>query len=63
MSTYYTQDNKQIRKLWSFSGGIHVPDNKSQSLTKPVGKAALPARLVIPLQQHLGAPNEPMVSI
>ncbi len=63
MSTYYTQDNKQIRKLWSFSGGIHVPDNKAQSLTKPVSKAALPARLVIPLQQHLGAPNEALVSV
>ncbi len=63
MSTFYTQDNKRIRKLWRISGGIHVPDNKSQSLARPVGKAAIPKRLVIPLQQHIGAPNEPLVSV
>ena len=63
MSTFYTQDNNQIRKLWKISGGIHVPDNKTQSNSRPVGKAAIPKRLVIPLQQHIGAPNEPLVSV
>jgi len=63
MSKFYTEDNNQIRKLWEISGGIHVPDNKAQSLTRPVSKAAMPKRLLIPLQQHIGAPNEPLVSV
>jgi len=63
MSTFYTEGNKKIRKLWSISGGIHVPDNKTQSLDRPVGEASIPKRLVIPLQQHLGAPNDPLVSV
>jgi H+/Na+-translocating ferredoxin:NAD+ oxidoreductase subunit C len=63
MSTFYTDDNNKVHKLWEISGGIHVPDNKEQSLTRPVGKAKLPKRLVIPLQQHIGAPNEPLVSV
>lgn len=63
MSTFYTDENNKVRKLWTVSGGIHIPDNKEQSLTRPVGKAKLPKRLVIPLQQHIGAPNEPMVSV
>jgi len=63
MSKFYTEDNNQIRKLWTFAGGIHVPDNKAQSLTRPVAKAKMPNRLVIPLQQHIGAPNEPLVEV
>ncbi|MCP3669083.1 MAG: electron transport complex subunit RsxC [Gammaproteobacteria bacterium] len=63
MSKFYTEDNNQIRKLWTFSGGIHIPDNKAQSLTRPAGKAEMPQRLVIPLQQHIGAPNEPLVAV
>ncbi len=63
MSKFYTEDNKHIRKLWSISGGIHVPDNKEQSLVRPVSKAEMPKHLVIPLQQHIGAPNEPIVSV
>lgn len=63
MSKFYTADNNQIRKLWAISGGIHLSDNKEQSLTRPAGKAKIPKRMVIPLQQHIGAPNEPLVSV
>jgi Na+-translocating ferredoxin:NAD+ oxidoreductase subunit C len=63
MSTFYTDENNKVRKLWTISGGIHIPDNKEQSLARPVRKAELPKRLVIPLSQHIGAPNEPMVSV
>ena len=51
--------NTPARKLWTLPGGIHVPDNKTQSATHPVTPAALPKRLVIPLQQHLGNPAKP----
>jgi len=51
------------RKLWHFPGGLHLPDNKAMSTTRPSRQAALPARLIIPLQQHIGAPAKPLVSI
>ncbi len=50
-------------KLWDFHGGIHPPENKTQSTQVPITTAPLPARLVIPLQQHIGQPAEPLVEI
>jgi electron transport complex protein RnfC len=51
------------RKLWHFHGGIHVPDEKSLSNGRPLRPAPLPAQLVIPLQQHIGAPARPKVRV
>ncbi len=50
-------------KLWSFHGGVHPPGHKRESTTRPVTKADLPKRLVLPLLQHLGAPAEPVVTV
>lgn len=58
-----TNNSAPARKLWTLPGGIHVPDNKAQSLTRPVEPATLPKQLVIPLQQHLGSPAKPLVSV
>jgi len=49
------------RRLWRFHGGLHLPDNKRQSLTGPWRQARLPARLTLPLQQHIGEPAQPLV--
>jgi electron transport complex protein RnfC len=49
------------RKLWRFHGGVHLPDEKELSNGAPVAEAALPERLVIPLQQHIGAPAKAIV--
>jgi electron transport complex protein RnfC len=51
------------RKLWHFSGGLHLPDNKAISTTTPVSEAPLPKRLIIPLQQHIGTPAKPLVAV
>ena len=51
------------RKLWHFPGGLHLPDNKAMSADLPTSQAAVPERLVIPLQQHIGAPAKPLVSV
>ena len=51
------------RKLWHFSGGLHLPDNKAMSTVVPVGEAPIPERLIIPLQQHIGAPAKPLVAV
>jgi electron transport complex protein RnfC len=48
---------------WDFHGGIHRPDNKSQSAGKYLGKVALPDILTLPLQQHIGAMAEPTVAV
>jgi len=49
------------RRLWQFHGGLHLPDNKDQSTALPIGLAGLPRRLILPLQQHIGAPSAPLV--
>ncbi|HIP53514.1 MAG TPA: electron transport complex subunit RsxC [Chromatiales bacterium] len=49
------------QRLWRFHGGLHLPDNKAQSLGRELGQAALPKRLVLPLQQHIGEEDKPLV--
>jgi electron transport complex protein RnfC len=46
---------------WDFHGGIHPPERKDLSNRTPIQHMPLPARLVVPLTQHLGAPAEPCV--
>jgi electron transport complex protein RnfC len=51
----YVESKKgKTRELWNFHGGLHLPDHKALSLDNPVQSVALPNRLVIPLQQHIG---------
>lgn len=45
-----------MRTLHDFHGGIHPPENKVQSNRRPIRSAGIPPRLIIPLQQHIGAP-------
>jgi electron transport complex protein RnfC len=52
-----------VRKLWSFSGGIHLSGHKSLSNGQPVRKLATPRRVILPLQQHIGVATEPVVSV
>ncbi len=58
---YVPQPDGENRKLWRFNGGLHLPDRKELSNGSPVRKAALPSRLILPLQQHIGAGAEPLV--
>ncbi|WP_166264925.1 electron transport complex subunit RsxC [Marinobacter caseinilyticus] len=51
-----------MRKLWDFSGGIHPPEHKHQSTTRPIQPAGLPDILILPLQQHIGSPAETQVA-
>jgi len=45
----------------SFHGGAHPPEEKHWSEHKPIEKLPLPEEVIIPLQQHIGAPAEPTV--
>ncbi|OPX55278.1 electron transport complex protein RnfC [Oceanospirillum multiglobuliferum] len=52
-----------MRSLWDFHGGIHPDENKQQSLQQPLADAPLPKKVVLPLQQHIGAASEPIVQV
>ncbi len=54
---------KGNRPLWTFHGGIHVPDNKTETRDLAIESIKLPSRLVLPLQQHIGTPAVPIVKI
>ena len=49
--------------LKSFKGGIHPPYSKDLTEKKALERANEPAIVVIPLQQHIGAPCEPTVNV
>lgn len=50
-------------KVWELPGGIHPPEHKNQSLQLPLGSLPLPPVLVIPLNQHIGTPAQPVVQV
>src|SRR5690606_10566207 len=52
----------QIR-IHDIPGGIHPPENKAQSTTRGVEQPPLPARLILPLLQHIRVPAEPVVTV
>jgi Na+-translocating ferredoxin:NAD+ oxidoreductase subunit C len=45
----------------TFKQGIHPEYNKELTRDKPLKKAKRPDKVVIPLQQHIGAPCKPLV--
>lgn len=52
----------QLRSV-TFKGGIHPPHNKHYTEKLPLVTAEMPKTVVIPLQQHIGAPCEPAVNV
>jgi len=48
-------------KLFRIRGGVHPDSNKEATAHIPILEMATPKRLYIPLQQHIGAPAEPVV--
>jgi electron transport complex protein RnfC len=53
----------QTRHLWRFHGGLHLPSRKQLATELPLETVPLPAQLVLPVEQHVGAPGEPLVAI
>lgn len=51
------------RRLWHFHGGLKLEGHKQVSMHDPVETAPIPPQLIIPIQQHIGAPAEPVVSV
>lgn len=50
-------------RIWDIPGGIHPPQNKHQSTARGLEQMPLPARLVLPLLQHIGNRALPVVQI
>lgn len=48
-------------KLFRIRGGVHPEDRKTLSADQAIENLPMPALLHIPLQQHIGAPAEPLV--
>src|SRR4030065_2662901 len=50
--------------MWTIAGeGIHPTDSKSATSSIPIADIKPPAKVVIPLSQHIGAPCDPIVKI
>ncbi len=47
----------------TFKGGVHPGHYKSATAGKPITLAQSPARVAILMQQHIGAPCEPLVAV
>jgi electron transport complex protein RnfC len=58
---YVESKKAKTRRLWRFHGGLHLPDNKHQSSQKPLRQAQMSETLILPLQQHIGEPAQPLV--
>ena len=52
-----------MSRTWETPGGVHPPENKSQSMTQSIGHLPIPGTLVIPLHQHIGSPSKIDVTI
>jgi electron transport complex protein RnfC len=51
------------RPIFSFHGGLHLPDHKAESTDRPVEGMPLAQQFILPLQQHIGAAAEPLVQV
>lgn len=54
---------RRLMKKRLFFGGVHPPSGKALSSTDTSLTSLAPARVVIPLRQHIGAPCAPLVSV
>ena len=51
----------QTSPIFDFPGGLHLADHKRESNQTPIQTGPLPARLWVPLQQHIGTIAETIV--
>ncbi|WP_394127698.1 electron transport complex subunit RsxC [Vibrio hepatarius] len=49
--------------LWTFPGGVHPAENKTQSVKTAIARAQIPAEIVLPVKQHIGKPGTLTVEV
>jgi electron transport complex protein RnfC len=47
----------------TFKGGIHPPERKEATEGKAIVRIPLPKQVVVPINQHFGAPNQSLVKV
>jgi len=52
---------KQFAGNGTFHRGIHPPERKHFSVDAPIEVIPTPKEVILPLQQHIGAPCKPLV--
>ncbi len=50
-----------MRKIWDIPGGIHPPENKRQSVQRPIIDLPVFSEYILPVNQHIGTPALPVV--
>lgn len=50
-------------RFFGFRGGVHPDGHKEATAHQAISTLPLPERLFVPLQQHIGAPAEPVVRV
>lgn len=50
-----------MSRRFTFKGGVHPPHSKGQTDCLPIEVFPAPSKVIIPLQQHIGAPAKPVV--
>ena len=53
----------QKGNFWQFHGGIHPPEQKFLTSTKPIVSAQIPDQLIIPIRQHIGQAGKLIVNV
>ncbi|WP_119006028.1 electron transport complex subunit RsxC [Vibrio halioticoli] len=49
--------------LWEFPGGVHPPENKSQSQSSKIARSSIADELIIPIKQHIGKKGDVIVRV
>jgi len=49
--------------FWTFHGGVHPPEQKQLTSSKPIKQLPLPKQLILPLQQHIGREGSLLVEV
>ena len=49
--------------FWQFHGGIHPPEQKFLTSTKPIAPVQIPKQLIVPLRQHIGQAGDLIVNV
>ena len=50
-------------EVWDFPGGVHPPQQKLLSNQTPIAQLPIPARLFVPLKQHIGVEGHIVVEV
>jgi Na+-translocating ferredoxin:NAD+ oxidoreductase subunit C len=50
-------------RLWRFNGGLKLDARTTPAAARPIATVPVPARLILPLSQHVGQPADPVVAV